>query len=129
MEKQELEARFDEKLGLFNQNRALAQNALAGVNEGLKQLRALGFDLSLVEAPAAARQEWPKMFYHSELAPLGRVVETPQDAAGEGVSKAAGWRETPMPVDEPEPMSEPEPEPEPKKPAPVKVTVGPPPGA
>lgn len=47
-----------------------------------------------VEAsPLAVPAAWPKMFYHSRLAPKGQVFETEAEFLAQ---QEAGWSETPL---------------------------------
>lgn len=42
--------------------------------EGLRQLAGLGLQLHLAEGPEPTRPEWPKILFHIDAAPNGRVV-------------------------------------------------------
>lgn len=59
---------------------AKALRAFALVEEGLKELGALGHPLHLAEGPGAPLAPWPRLLFHVSAAPNGRLVASPWEA-------------------------------------------------
>ena len=65
-------------------------HGLALVEEGLKMLGRLGYQLHLEEGPPVELSAWPKVMFHAKSAPNGRVVNSRWDLEELG----DGWFDT-----------------------------------
>jgi hypothetical protein len=54
--------------------------ALAAIDDGLNVLSRLGHPYHLVAGPSPVEDEWPKVMFHVEAAPNGRIVNSLYDA-------------------------------------------------
>lgn len=67
--------------------------AVVAVREGLETLAALGHPMHLAEGPAPSADEmdsWPRVYYHQDAAPNGRLVLSPWELGELGF----GWYPT-----------------------------------
>lgn len=72
------------------QTQELVRGALALVAEGLRRLEALGLQFHLDPGPGSVGDEWPRMMFHVDAAPNGRLVRSRWELADLG----PGWFNT-----------------------------------
>ena len=72
------------------QRLAIAERALASIAEGLRDLAGLGLLAHLAPGPAPVEPEWPRVLFHADAAPNGRLVRDQWEASELG----PGWAES-----------------------------------
>lgn len=76
----------------FPQKARLAEHALREVEQGLAALSAIGYLFHLEDGPGELLDDWPRIMYHVDAAPNGRVVLCEADLDELG----PGWYHTPQ---------------------------------